>query len=673
MKTKYSYNPPWFRRWYAVFVGCCLTVTAMAQVPTHYAEQPIVSKAGVYPTYNEVKEVHVNINANKSALEVEDLQRRKDNQPYRFAVSGAVDIDAADGEKYISSGGEVWKLKITSKEATSLSLIFDEFELPEHAVMYLYNEERTMLMGPITATANNKEGTFGTDVIQGSSVIIEYYDPYGSIEQAGFHISKIAHGYRGLEGMNQEKEYGDSDDCNNDIRCAVGGPWCVEARAVSLILLNDGTEWCTGTMLNNTAEDLTPFFLTADHCLGGNNTWQFRFHYKNPTCGATAYAGTYWTFNNSILRANSADTDFALLELTGYDPFNNWHRLAGLQYAGWNRGAAAPANGIGIHHPNGDVMKISFEWHLATSAGWPFTPANSHWDVDFDDGTVEHGSSGSPLFDQNHRVVGQLHGTQDPGFTGDNYCESHDSRYGRFDQSWTGEGTAATRLSNWLDAGGTGAMTTNAISPLIIYHNREENGAEHYTATNNMELAGNVGGYPVMPPPPFPQFWWWPINGEPFEVLPGADVIYQAGTEVSIQPGVHIQAGSDFHAFVSPVNCGDGLDYGYSVLESMPEGGESTYSELEKENVSTTINEAMPNGIVSIYPNPNAGQFTIALNGLEEAATVDVMNMLGATVYTKGNVRNAALQVNISNQPKGVYFVKVTSNGKVFTEKIVHQ
>src|SRR5690606_13497198 len=70
-------------------------------------------------------------------------------------------------------------------------------------------------------------------------------------------------------------------------------------------------------------------------------------------------------------------------------------------------------------------------------------------------GTTEGGSSGSPLYSPDGRVIGQLHGgsasssTSGPADPAD--------WYGRVYTSWPGGGTASSRLSNWLDPAGTGA------------------------------------------------------------------------------------------------------------------------------------------------------------------------------------------------------------------------
>ncbi len=125
-------------------------------------------------------------------------------------------------------------------------------------------------------------------------------------------------------------------------------------------------------------------------------------------------------------------------------------------WLGWDRSGNTPTTGTGIHHPSGDVMKISFDNNQLIESSYLSNLGTSHWKVDWDDGVTEGGSSSSPLFDQNQRVIGQLHG----GYSG---CNSNDMRdwYGSFHRSWTIGGTNATRLSNWLDPCNTGAVTTN--------------------------------------------------------------------------------------------------------------------------------------------------------------------------------------------------------------------
>ena len=85
---------------------------------------------------------------------------------------------------------------------------------------------------------------------------------------------------------------------------------------------------------------------------------------------------------------------------------------------------------------------------------------------------------------------------------------------------------------------------------------------------------------------------------------------------------------------------------------------------------SVGISEATNNLGLSIYPNPNKGVFT--LNIKAENVVVEIMNTQGQVVLTKNNV-NTNEQIDLSNNAKGIYFVTVTSNETVTTQKVIVQ
>ncbi len=130
---------------------------------------------------------------------------------------------------------------------------------------------------------------------------------------------------------------------------------------------------------------------------------------------------------------------------------------SGITFSGWSRVNTASPSGVSITHPRGDVMKVA-TYNTATTQQ-TFLGVNT-WRANWVSGTVEPTSSGGPLYDNNRRIIGQLTGGNPADI-----CTTNDHAFfGRFDISWTGGGTNATRLSNWLDPNNTGAMTTNTIN-----------------------------------------------------------------------------------------------------------------------------------------------------------------------------------------------------------------
>lgn len=211
----------------------------------------------------------------------------------------------------------------------------------------------------------------------------------------------------------------------------------------------DGEENCSGSLINTKHSDMKPYFLTALHCVTGHSTsgLVFRFKYEagTPKCpgNSTGTKGTWITFSGSTLRASVANTDMALLELSA--PIVGIPNLA---VAGWSRSTTGATSGAGIHHPAGDAKKISTYTVDAIAVDVNVLGIGNvlSWEIEWDNGITEGGSSGSPLFDQNKRIVGHL--------SGDNIanCANPDgsSFYGRFNNSFTGNGTTSGSLEPWL-------------------------------------------------------------------------------------------------------------------------------------------------------------------------------------------------------------------------------
>lgn len=611
-----------------------------AQVPTTFAKNSLIPKSGIYNA-NKIDSV-ITPFVNKDSL----LIKEKNNncvtcENFKFGYAFDVNYDLASGSwDNTKTDGKIWKLKIISKGAYSINLIFDKLNLPKGASLYIYNETGTMVYGPVTSANCNASGMFASDIIFGESIILEYFEPNASLKEGKINISKVIHGYKDVFRTNDYvKDYNVSGDCEIDINCPEGDDWCVESRAVAMILKNENTELCSGALINNVKEDFSPYFLTANHCLGSDfnpNTALFRFRYKNPTCNAPSYYGIYWTFTGASLRANASVSDFALLELNNYNANNNIDRIAGVHFAGWTRNNSPPSSGAGIHHPRGDVMKISLFGSQVVSS-YINTAGVGSWLLNFDNGITEKGSSGSPLFNQNHLIVGQLYGTTSNQISCDN--QDGDAVYGRFDISWN------NGLKNWLDPFNTGKIEVDAISPPIIYHNKTISGGAHlYTAKNEMELAGNISGYPNMPPNWPTNTWPFPVNDVPFVVEPGTNLEFKSGKRIVIKPGTHVKEGATARGYISPVTCSDGLDY-HRALYKTYYGNTACHNSSVNyndhySNFETTKNFNNKSGVLintnrfSSHPNPFRTYTTITFS-LQQASKVNIYitNSYGQKVH----------------------------------------
>lgn len=381
-------------------------------------------------------------------LEEDETEREK---PYRFGYGIDVEISMNNSGVWtiLEDGSKIWQLQIESPGAYSLNIIYDQYHLPSGAEFFLYTLDRSMVLGAFTDFNHKPHGGFSTSPVEGDVSILEYNEPADAEFTGHIQLESIIHGYKDVF-FHPERGYGDSGSCNNNVMCSEGDAWESDIRSVAMILTAGGSRLCTGALVNNVRQDLSPLFLTANHCLGGNNSWIFMFNYQSPGC-ANQDGPTNMTVSGSSLLANHSTSDFALLELNENPPENyNVH------YAGWSAIDIAPQQPVAIHHPSGDIKKISFDYDAGISDGWSNNDG-SHWRIaDWEDGTTEPGSSGSPIFDSNHHLVGQLHGGQAScSFNVNDY-------YGKVSSSWN------LGLSNHLDPDNTGTTTLDGTDAVDL-------------------------------------------------------------------------------------------------------------------------------------------------------------------------------------------------------------
>ncbi len=382
-------------------------------------------------------------------LQEDEEEEKMGGLPPRFGHKMDVKISPKEYGTWeaLPDGGRLWRLEITSFGASSINLLFEHFYMPLGAEMYIYNKDKSYQIGAFTMLNNKDDGQFATAPVKGESIILEYYEPAHSIRKGKILISHVVHAYKDFFSTGVVRGYGDSGNCNNDVACAVSAGWEDEITSTCLIIVG-GTRNCTGTMVNNTSGTDIPYILSANHCgTNVNNSWVFVFNYDSPTCNG-ADGSTAQSIAGGTLRSSLGASDFALMEMSASPPPDY-----AVFYSGWDKSGVAASTSVGIHHPSGDVKKISFNTDALYDGDWPGdanVPGGDHWIVDnWEDGTTEGGSSGSSLYDGDKRLVGQLHG-------GGAACGNtqYDS-YGKFSVSWTGGGSNNNRLSNWLDPNNT--------------------------------------------------------------------------------------------------------------------------------------------------------------------------------------------------------------------------
>lgn len=320
-----------------------------------------------------------------AALAAEDAINDQDKSiPYRFGFNHAVDLGLENSGTWstMNDGTRVWRIEVECPGAVSVNFEFHEYQLPEGAKVFVINGEGQHI-GAFT-NANAVNGKLGVQPMAGDRIIVEYQVP-PRVPIGRLRIGQVTHGYRDVFGY--ARGLGDSGSCNNNVICPEGDPWRAQIRSVAMIVVS-GSGICTGTLINNCAQNGTPYFLTARHCLPNPvtnvSTWVFRFNWESPVCGANQNGPTNQTVSGATHLVNSAGSDVALLQLSstppaGYNVF----------YSGWDRSGTAPTSSTGIHHPSGDIKKISFDLNAATTATYGSATC---WRIaTWEDGTTEPG------------------------------------------------------------------------------------------------------------------------------------------------------------------------------------------------------------------------------------------------------------------------------------------
>lgn len=434
---------------------CVFGIKAMAQMS--YGGEPQsfkVTVSSVVPTI-EVEALDV------ETLLAEDASIEGKNHALRIGVtkdvmytntnSGRVDI--------LPDGSKIWRLKFHMEGATFTSMNFSTFNIPNGAELFLYTPDREYVIGKFTNKNIMEDGTFYPQELPGDEVIVEYYEPAGVAFNGQLAIDQISQGYYDFFHIYEKDVEGGLGNaegtCHPNAIC-YDAQWHDQIQSVVCYTMTSGgyVYMCSGAMVNNTARDGKKYLLSANHCYEAG-TWKFYFGYQATTCTGT---------NGSILKTatgytlkakddGNSSSDFMLVEITGtINPSYN------VFLAGWTNVTTAPTNPTNcgaIHHPGGDIKKFSVPQNISNGA---LSGYGKFWLANWATatGATEQGSSGSPLFNKDKLIVGQL-------YAGSSSCSNPTGwdLYGKLSNSWTNNNNSsnAKKLKPWLDPNNSGATS----------------------------------------------------------------------------------------------------------------------------------------------------------------------------------------------------------------------
>lgn len=351
------------------------------------------------------------------------LQAR--SEAMRFAVKQTVNLNLDNAGRWtnLPNGDRIWMMGIHSPEARSLSVTFSNFRLPKGAALFIYDPLRTQVIGALNDANNQASGRLTTSSINTDQIVLEYYEPYAVRQQGRLHVESVAHGYRdphftdvGASGL---------ADCNQNTACINDATLVNAAAAVVLITVDEGTHWCTGTLLNNGNFDGKPYVLANSNALLGDPaSWHFTFRYRSNQCGVSAANTLNPSISGAKLLASHPASTTALIELSSRP-----NPTARAFYAGWDASGVTPQHVTSIHHPSGQAKMINMLEVAPAVTIWNDAPV---FRIDgWDSGATDEGSVGAPLFND----YGQTIGVMVAGFSN---CENDEPDFfSRLHSAWS--------------------------------------------------------------------------------------------------------------------------------------------------------------------------------------------------------------------------------------------
>jgi hypothetical protein len=489
-------------------------------------------------------------------LAEDDLNASDLDIPWRVGYPMAVDVSPSDSGTWedLPGGGRLWRLNVVTEGALWTVLGFDVFQIQPGGRMSVYNALDGTVMGPYGSMDIRRHGELWFPPIAGGNLVVELYWPaeLAKVEPA-IHLGTVSHGYKpwGRIGEESSRVPGSAGSCNIDTTCSPeADAWQDDKRGAVMVLVG-GSGNCSGALVNTTAGDCRPYLLTAAHCGENGPSTTIGFNYECSTCGCTTDPGTITaqTLTGGTLLGNFASSDFTLIEMDQAPPesFNAY-------FMGWSRDPNPAQMTWVISYPRGDVRKIAHDSDPPVDgSNW----GPNHWRIDdsnpdpahlaYEWGTTEPASSGSPLLDQDHRVIGQLHGGT-ASCSSDTYDE-----YGKVAVSWAGGGTSASRLADWLDPlaadpVNNGAMFVDGVDHQICLF--QPTGSvlfdkDNYGCSDTLAISLRDDNIPGDPPT---------ID---VAVSSATEIVEETVTLTQLQPGVGRYQGTIPTSTVAPVN-GDG-------------------------------------------------------------------------------------------------------------------
>lgn len=314
-------------------------------------------------------------------------------------------------------GGFAARVAVTSPEAGALRLALELAGVPaEVELTFFGSQDASRIEGPVkVGEIADRTAKWWSPLTEGETQTVEIFVPRGSAREIPLAVVGASHLFTTPSSgfAKRIQDIGDAGSCNVDVACsalASDPAFRSAADSAAQMVFNDAgfTVLCTGTLLaDGDGTTQVPWFYSANHCFENEdppyksasqmqavaNTLSTLWGFEATSCGSRTPRSSWSQLNGgATFLHNNVGSDVLFMRLNGTPPANAF-------YSGWDANPLSSGNAIvGLHHPEGDLKKVSQGTVLRMSTPNVTGLTGSYAEARWSSGTTEGGSSGSGIW-----------------------------------------------------------------------------------------------------------------------------------------------------------------------------------------------------------------------------------------------------------------------------------
>lgn len=424
----------------------------------------------------------------------EYIENQDKNEPFVFATKYALELDAyTEGIfRQLDDGSSVWAIGLCTEWAENVNVMLTNATLLPDECVNIYDPTGDNVQ-TFTALENQPNGIIQSFPIDGDSLIIEFQSVSGVRPEfviQDFNCGFLSlHDRRTTTGL-KAGSYGDSDECEVDASC---NTTVLDIKQSVCRLIFNGSTLGSGALINNTNCDGRPLVTTAAHCLYLDSSDEYAlnslyamFNFEVPYCQEGILTLDYEILSGGTLLTYCETTDLAVIELASAPS-----AMSRPYWSGWSLATSHSGIGYTVHHPYGDVRKVSVASSISegsyggtTNSGTSFS-SDAHWYIaKWTSGVTEGGSSGAGLWNSDLKLIGNLTG-------GAATCDDPVRDYfWKYIYNWDLSVSGYSTLSELLDPAGTDATTLDGAYLSSVVYVEDFNFSSLSTAVSSRPSSG---------------------------------------------------------------------------------------------------------------------------------------------------------------------------------------